>query len=156
MNDWMPELKISNNHELSSEISVIELSRSMMLYILHELILKYGQDLKNEQWALEPLADIIINLSVMQMGFTRYNQLDVGAHKDNTGIVLKYSIYKNFNSLISNVKQLIPYICNQSDLCKTMEMIDNKLNSLNYHPNPIELKKSICFELYKNGNYYLD
>ena len=156
MNDWMPELKFSNNHELSSEISVIELSRSMMLYTLHELILEYGQDLKNEQWALEPLADIIINLSVMQMGFTRYNQLESSVHKDNAKIVLKYSIYKNFNSLVSNVKQLIPYICNQSDLDKTMDMINNKISSLNYYPSPIELKKSICFELYKNGNYYLD
>ena len=105
MNNWMPKFEFSNNHELSSEISVIELSRSMMLYILHELILKYGQDLKNEQWALEPLADIIINLSVMQMGFTRYNQLDSSSHKNNTGVVLKYSVYKNFNSLKNNSLQ---------------------------------------------------
>ena len=37
-----------------------------------------------------------------------------------------------------------------------LDMINNKINSLNYHPNPIELKKSICCELYENGNYYLD
>ena len=156
LNNWMPELTFSDNHELSTEISVIELSRSMMLYILHELILKYGQDLKNEQWALEPLADIIINLSVMQMGFVRYNQLDSGTHKDRTEIVLRYSIYDNFNSLRNSANQLIPYICNSSNLEKTMNMINGKFDSLNYYPNSIELKKNICSELYKHGKYYLD
>ena len=35
-------------------------------------------------------------------------------------------------------------------------MINNKINELNYDPNSIALKRSICEELYKNGKYYLD
>tara|TARA_B100000579_G_C22846212_1_gene864532 strand:+ start:755 stop:2593 length:1839 start_codon:yes stop_codon:yes gene_type:complete len=156
MKDWMPKTDFNDNHELSKEISVIELSRSMMLYVLHELILKYGQDLKNEQWVLEPLADIVICLSVMQMGFSRYHQLENGKYKDNTAFVLQYSIYNNFNILKSKVKELIPVICDDANLDETMKMIDDKVNSLSYYPDVISFKKNICEELYKKGKYYLD
>ena len=156
MKDWMPKTDFNDNHELSKEISVIELSRSMMLYVLHELILKYGQDLKNEQWVLEPLADIVICLSVMQMGFSRYHQLENGKYKDNTASILQYSVYNNFNILKSKVKELIPVICDDANLDEAMRMIDDKLNSLSYYPDVISFKKNICEELYKKGEYYLD
>ena len=103
MDNWLPDLSFSDDHELSIEISVIELSRTLMLITLHNLILKYGQDLKNEQWALEPLADIVISLSVMQMGFARYNQLPENDHKNKMNPVLRYSIYKNFNIIKENI-----------------------------------------------------
>ena len=80
---------------------MIELSRSIVLNILHELILKYGQDLKNEQWALEPLADIITSLSIMQIGFTRYNQLEESEHKELTLPVFRYSVYDNINKSLT-------------------------------------------------------
>ncbi len=154
--EWVPKLTLSDDHELSTEISVIETSRSLMLYILHELILKYGQDLKNEQWVLEPLADIVISLSVMQMGFTRYNQLEDGNHKNKMNQVVRYSIYKNFNILKDRINILIPYIYDDLDLKDKTDKINSRINELSYNPDSIAMKKSICEELYKNGKYYLD
>ena len=156
MEDFLPSLTFSDDHELSSEISVIELSRSLMLDTLHKLILKYGQDLKNEQWALEPLADIVISLSVMQMGFTRYNQLSDGEHKNKVNQVVRYSIYENFNILKDRVNVLASYICEDFELKEHMAQFNSRINELEYNPNSIALKKSICEELYKNGKYYLD
>ena len=153
--EWVPKLTLSDDHELSTEISVIETSRSLMLYILHELILKYGQDLKNEQWVLEPLADIVISLSVMQMGFTRYNQLEDGNHKNKMNQVVRYSIYKNFNILKDRINILIPYIYDDLDLKDKTDKINSRINELSYNPDSIAMKKSICEELYKNGKYYL-
>ena len=50
---------------------------------LARLMLRQGdEDLKNEQWALEPLSDIVISLSIMKMGFTLYKQLSDGDHKN--------------------------------------------------------------------------
>ncbi len=156
MEDFLPSLTFSDDHELSSEISVIELSRSLMLDTLHKLILKYGQDLKNEQWALEPLADIVISLSVMQMGFTRYNQLSDGEHKNKVNQVVRYSIYENFNILKDRINVLASYICDDFELKEHMAQFNSRINELEYNPNSIALKKSICEELYKNGKYYLD
>ena len=155
MKDFLPSLTFSDDHELSSEIAVIETSRSLMLDTLHKLILKYGQDLKNEQWALEPLADIVISLSVMQMGFTRYNQLSDGEHKNKMNQVVRYSIYKNFNILRDRINTLIPYICDSLELKDSIDKINNKIHELDYNPDSIAMKKSICEELYKNGKYYL-
>ena len=127
-----------------------------MLDTLHKLILKYGQDLKNEQWVLEPLADIDISLSVMQIGFTRYNQLSDGEHKSKMNQVVRYSIYNNFNTLKNRVNILISYICDDFDLKESVNQFNKRVNELEYNPDSIALKKNICEELYKNGKYYLD
>ena len=154
-NDWVPELSFSDDHQLSKEISVIEFSRSLLLDILHKLINEYGQDLKNEQWLLEPFADMVINLSIMQMGFSRTNKLDVSVHKQKMVPVFKYSVYKNFNSLISSMHQILPFTCKDLNLNEELTSINNRINELNYTPNPILLKQMICKDLYKAGKYYL-
>ena len=151
---WMPEISFDESHELIKEIKLIELSRSIVLNILHQSILEYGQDLKNEQWALEPLANIITYLSVMQTGFARYNQLKEGAHRELTLPVLRYSIYENINKLLSDAKNLIRYIYKDSK--DKIEMINTIVSDLEYSPNAILLKEIICEEFYKNEKYYLD
>ena len=153
-NNWIPTLSFDENHELIQEIKLIELSRSIVLNILHELILKYGQDLKNEQWALEPLADIITSLSVMQIGFTRYNQLEESEHKELTLPVFRYSVYDNINKLVKESKTLIRYIDEKNDT--KINIINDMLAKLNYRPNPIKLKESICEEFYNRRKYYLN
>ena len=47
------------DHELCKEIKIIELSRSLVLNILHQLLVKYGQDLKNSM-GFRALANLII------------------------------------------------------------------------------------------------
>ena len=127
-----------------------------MLNILHKLILKYGQDLKNEQWALEPFADIVISLSVMQIGFSRYNQLPDENQKSKMNQVLRYSVYRNFNILRDRFNMLISYTCDDFEIKDAIDMVNDKINDLGYNPDSISLKKSICDEFYKNGKYYLD
>ena len=151
----IPELSFSDDHELSVEISVIECSRNLLLSTLHKLINKYGQDLKNEQWILEPLSDMIINLSIMQMGFSRYNKLEPGAHKSKMLSVLKYSVYKNFRLFSTSLTDIVSFITDVANLNDELDKINNRINELNYNPNSIDLKKLICDELYKNGKYYL-
>ena len=126
-----------------------------MLYVLHKLINKYGQDLKNEQWVLEPFADMVINLSVMQMGFSRCNKLNSGEHKTKMLPVFRYSVYKNFKSFKTSVNEIIAFISDDLSFNAEMEKINSKLSILNYNTNSIGLKKAICEELYKNGKYYL-
>ncbi|MDP6569842.1 MAG: acyl-CoA dehydrogenase family protein, partial [Candidatus Marinimicrobia bacterium] len=83
MENWIPQLNLSENELLLSEAKAIEFCRSFMFHCLHESILKYGQDLKNEQWVIEPLANMVIALSIMDTGFKRYRQLEEGEHKNH-------------------------------------------------------------------------
>ena len=154
----IPELSFSDDHELSKEIDLIEYSRSLMLYTLNNLINIYGQDLKNEQWVLEPLADIVISFSVLYKGFTRYNQLNDNNLKSMTLPVLKYSIDRNFNKLFGKVKDINNSIINRIDdnSNESYNNLLNQFNSLNYFCDSINLKEIICRDFYENGKYYLD
>jgi hypothetical protein len=69
---WVPKLDISDDEPLKKEAEIVEFCRSAMIYALNELILTYGQDLKNEQWVLEPLADMIISLCIMDSGSSTF------------------------------------------------------------------------------------
>ena len=75
INNNISENNISfNDHLLSKEVDIIDYCRKLVLLKLNELIIKYGQDFKNEQWILEPFADMVISFSVMHVGFCRFNQ----------------------------------------------------------------------------------
>ena len=157
-NDFIPVTDFSDDHCLSKEIDLIEYSRSLTLITLNNLINVYGQDLKNEQWVLEPLADIVISFSVLYSGFIRYNQLNESEYKQKTLPILKYSIDRHFNKLFSNVKIINDTIIHKMDFnskSKYNKLID-RFNSLKYFCNSIRLKKIICEEFYKNKKYYLD
>ncbi len=98
---------------------------------------------------------MVINLSVMQMGFSRCNKLKEGDHKLKMLPVFRYSVYKNFKSFKASVNEIIAFISDDLSLNTEMEKINSKLSNLNYNVNSIGFKKAICEELYKNGKYYL-
>ena len=66
---WIP----SNGLEgaFKEYFEVVEFCRSLLLSITNHLILEYGQDLKNEQWILEPFADLIISFSIIDIWFSK-------------------------------------------------------------------------------------
>ena len=90
----------------------------------------------------------------MQTGFVRYNQLKESTHKKLTLPVIRYSVYENINKLLTDSKNLIRYVYKDSK--DKIEMINSIVSDLEYSPNPIKLKESICEEFYKNEKYYLD
>ena len=50
---------------------------------------------------------------------------------------------------------LITYISDDFTVKDRIDKINNRINELDYNPDSIAMKKSICEELYKNGKYYL-
>ena len=158
-NSIIAELSFSDDHALSKEIDLVEFSRTLMLSTLNNLINVYGQDLKNEQWVLEPLADVVISFSVLYSGFLRYNQLEDDDLKLKTLPVLKYSIDRNFNKLFSKVKDINNSILGKLDNNSLIyyKSILKECSSINYFCDIISLKEVICKNLYcNNGKYYLD
>ena len=98
--NWIPEISIED--EYKEYIKVVEFCRSLMLNITNHLILEYGQDLKNNQWVLEPFADLAISFSVIDTTFKRFYGLDDGQHKTNTKNVFKLSLANNFYDMLNN------------------------------------------------------
>ena len=56
---WVNLVQIDNS-DMKESCNIIEFCRTALLFTLNELILKYGQDFKNEQWVLEPFADMVL------------------------------------------------------------------------------------------------
>lgn len=159
--NMIPDINQTGNL-LEKEMSVIEYCRSLVLSTLNNLINVYGQDLKNKQWVLEPLADAMISLSVMHNGYCRYNQLENGDHKDKTFIVLKCSISDHYGKIISYVKNINKHIVdmmnfnNEKDKADFCSLKNSSIDSMNYFIDEISLKMQICDEFYKNEKYYLN
>ena len=131
---------------------VVEFCRSLLLSITNHLILEYGQDLKNEQWILEPFADLIISFSIIDIGFKRLYGLEGSDHKKNTETVFKLSLANHFYEIRKNAELILEYKPNDD----IEEKIQQSLKELKYKPNRIKYKQDIVDDLYKYKKYYLD
>ena len=103
MGSYQCDLKGTNKQYFD----IVEFCRSLLLSITNHLILEYGQDLKNEQWILEPFADLIISFSIIDIGFKRLYGLDEGVHKDETEKVFKLSLANHFYEILNNSKLVL-------------------------------------------------
>ena len=148
--DWIPEF--SANDKYKEYMKVVEFCRSLMLNVTNHLILEYGQDLKNNQWILEPFANLAISFSIIDTTFKRFYSLDDGNHKNNTENVFKLSLANNFHDMLNNYRLILEFVPNAD--------LDQKFNTflkkLSYKPNRIAYKQKIAFDLYKHKKYYLD
>ena len=153
--NWLPNIELQDQ-ELILESKAVECSRSFTLFCLHESILKYGQDLKNEQWIIEPLANMVIALAIMDTGFKRYLQIDEGEHKQNTLEVLKLSIADQFQECHGKGIDIINTLFIGEVLIEKLNLVNKWYEKTAYLPKRIEIQKCIANTLYNHKKYYLD
>ena len=145
LDDWVNTFNDPN-------ISVVEFCRYLMLNMVNHLILEYGQDLKNNQWILEPFADMGISFCIIDTCYKRLQSLEEGLHKNNTYKVFQLTLANHYSSMSNNAGMILNYTNN--DEMKTK--IKNSIKQLKYKPNPIACKQNIVEDLYKYKKYYLD
>ena len=154
--DWIPNLNLLDDEPLKAEANAVEYTRSFTLFCLHEAILKYGQDLKNEQWIVEPLANMVISLAIMDTGFKRYMQIEAGEHKKKTLDILQLSIADQFEKCHKNGMDIVNAIFIGEKLIEKSELVNEWHAKTNYIPKRIESQKRIANTLYEHKKYYLD
>ena len=128
----------------------------MFGFTLNELINKFGQDLKNKQWLIEPLSNIIISLCVIDTGFKRYKNIKDEEHKRNTVEVLRLSTADHYYRIIKNAQEIIAYLDNVNGDSNLFDSFNKWNSKLNYHPDVIGYKEAVVKTLYKYEKYYLD
>ncbi|SVD13643.1 uncharacterized protein METZ01_LOCUS366497, partial [marine metagenome] len=154
--NWIPDLNLPDEEPMEVESHAIEYARSFTLFCLHESILRYGQDLKNEQWILEPLSNMVIALSIMDTGFKRYMQIEAGEHKNQTLDVLKLSIADQFESCTKSGMDITQELFTGEKLKDKLTIVNKYHKKTNYTPNRILSQKKIADMLYEQKKYYLD
>ena len=155
-NNWLPDLNISSDDLSFKEASVIEFCRSLFGVVLNASINMHGQDLKNKQWLIEPLANIAISLCTIDTCYKRYRELDVGEHKKNTFEVLSLSVANHYRNTIENGKEILAYIDSKNNNSEMMNDFRVWEKKLNYSPDILSMKIAIVKTLYKYEKYYLD
>jgi hypothetical protein len=135
---------------------VIEFCRSFTLFCLNESINKFGQDLKNEQWVIEPFSNMAISICIMDTCFKRYHQLDDGLHKDETASVLRLSVADQYVKLVEGGLNIVNYLFSDDLLKENIDLVSRWKSKLDYNPNRIEFQKEIVSVLYQYNKYYLD
>ena len=146
--DWIPQ-NIEVSQEIEKEAQVVEFCRSLNLYIFNLLVTKYGQDLRNEQWVMEPYSDILISMAILDTTIKRYIQAE-GLKKEDMISVLRLSVSNQYGNMVRNAEDILAVLSEDS------KRLSGWIKKLAYSPNPIESKKEIYEKLDKYGKYYLD
>ena len=145
LDNWIP----SNYNQ--TNIKVVEFCRSLLLNITNHLILEYGQDLKNNQWILEPFADLAISFSIIDTTLKRFLSLD-DSKKNLTKDVFILSLANHYNEMIKNANLILEHVPNDD----IEEKINIHTKELNFRPSRINLKQKIVDRLYLQKKYFLD
>ena len=154
---WNPELNLSKDCIAIKEAKVTEWSRSLLFDVLNDLILTNGQDLKSEQWALEPFADMVIALSIMDTGVKRILQLDPKSkHTIESFEILQVSVAERSAELFNLAGNIWSYILDEEVSNNKLSIAKGYLDKLKYRPNIIKGKNKIMEKLNHYGKYYLD
>ncbi len=151
---WMPPVNIPGDDPLVLQARVVELGRGIVLRTLHELILRYGQDFKNQQFEMELLANMIIAQQVMFSVLRRVQQLGVD-HPRRAGAedVLTISLDKQLTLMVTEAHKLLRHIHDAETAQKLETTLQSSLDGLNYRPDTIAARQRVFALLRRLGDY---
>ncbi len=155
--NWMPAVEVADDHPAAQEIKAVELGRGIVLKTLNELILKHGQDFKNTQFEIEAFADMVIAQQVIFSVLRRYLQLDEShPRRDVVGSVLRVSVLRNLEVIVSNAKKIMRHILDEDDRDAKLGRLEEALSQLAYHADVIKEQELVFQLLLKRGEYPLN
>jgi len=154
---WMPPVDVPADHPNAQEIKAVELGRGIVLKTLHELILKHGQNFRNTQFEIEAFADMVIAQQIIFSVLRRYLQMDVKHPRiDTAESILKVSVMRNLEVIISKSKLILRHILDQEDLVAKLSKMEAAITALGYNSDVIEEQIAIFELLLKRGEYPLN
>ncbi len=155
--NWIFDVDIPEEHPQTQEIKAVELGRAVVLKTLDELILKYGQDFKNTQFEIEAFANMVIAQQVIFSVLRRYLQYDEAYPRRDVALsVLKVSVLRNLEVIVSNAKKILRHILPEADRNAKLGKLDETLTTLAYHADVIAEQKTVFELLLKRGMYPLN
>jgi len=151
-NDWLTE---ANNTDCYRQRAV-EYCRSACLMTLNSMILKYGQDMKNNQWVQEPFADMMCSLSIVDTAIKRRSKIEDKEQLREYDEIFELSLCHHYKEINRNMDTILSEIYRGEELSSISNKIESEQKKLNYKPNEISLMKRVVDTFYKHEKYYQD
>ena len=123
---------------------------------LNQIILKHGQDMKNNQWIQEPFADMVCSLAILDTGIKRGKKIKDAKELKEYNEILDLSICHHFKQINNNMDTILSDVCDDDEYVKATDKIHSQKEKLGYKPNEILLMKKVVDTFYKHEKYYLD
>jgi len=150
-----PNVKTDVKGELAHEVQMLEAGKKLALYLFHEALCEYGQDLKHEQQLTEILANIFIDIYSAESTISRVQQSMDAGKKDriplyiakvfaaeasirllNLTLTGMNGIYKGKlkNTMVENLKNFQARMLPKIDIIAMKRMIADHIYSKQSYP----------------------
>ena len=154
---WIPVRQYSDNKALDDLARIIEFSRSLLFYTLNECIVSEGQELKNNEWILEPLADMVICLAIMDSGFKRSYNLPDDSDKYLTYLnIFSLSVHDRYQKTVEFSKIILSYLDEKDHTSSRIELLEKKCSEISIRFSSISAMEYLAAKLDHYKRYFLD
>jgi len=140
---------------LAEEKTTLEYGKLIALHTLNESIIKYGQGLRNEQQLLEILANMFINIYVMDSTLTRITQYAAkqGEINEEWSTIGKISVFEKVRQVARDSKIALLSNLDGEELQKALGELVILSRGTEIHLNIFEAKRYLAEVLYEKGKY---
>ena len=143
-----------NESTLAEQEKSLEYAKHLTLYLLNKALIRYGQDLLNEQQIGEILSDMIIKIYLMNTTLSRIQQILAGGQKDTIfSNIAKVLIAEGSIEICGLAKTAITHIENPNQLDAALKDIRFLENQMDIKTDIISQKQNIADYLYRQQKY---
>ncbi len=155
--NWLPKLDLSQAGSFANEFKIAELGRALVLHAFDACILKYGQDFKNRQWVMEPIADMVIAFMTLQGVLRRQIQLpDNFTKRKVSNALARISITQRFEEIRHLARLVWSHTLSQAERETAEKKLYEHVHEIGYYPDIITAKKQVVQTLYEAGEYFMN
>ena len=143
-----PNGKNTSDGELDHEIQMLKAGKMLGLYLFHEALCEYGQDLKHEQQLTEILANILIDISDDTRPFYKASRALLDELMDNMD---KFIFYTSCD-LMTTVYYILRQKLNKTEALAQIKLINKLINVVEFGNDEI----TEAIELMERNEKYVD
>jgi alkylation response protein AidB-like acyl-CoA dehydrogenase len=139
---------------LAAEIRALEIAKSLALLVFHHALVKYGQDVMNQQQIGEKLSDVFTDIYAMDSTISRVNQqLNTNGEDHHRVHLTKTFCAEKILDLAAACEKIIYGTLSGKALHKALAQMKNLREKMILPYNIFRMKSEIAEHLYDRGEY---
>ena len=140
---------------LPQEKTALEYAKFIALHAFNESIIKYGQGMRHEHQLLELLANMFINVYVMDSTLARIHQIaeSNGSLPEDLKTIGRLSVFEKVRHVTRDAKIALLSILQGEELQTALDELNSLSRFTDMHLNTFEARRYLAEVLYEKGKY---